>query len=243
MQSRMTGTSRIVVMLLVIAGVTACTDTQEAPPFVGPSGLAQSLTLAASPDRLPHDGQSQSVVTVSMSNDQGDPLASQRVAVSSTVGTLSHGDVFTGSDGRATFIVTAPGLSTPAATISIRATPFGTNADSALTRTVTITLTGPLNTTAPSPSFTVAPATPVTDQDVVFDASLTTDEGSACTTCTFNWTFGDGETGSGRIVVHNFTAAGAYVVTLTVLDSAGTSASTQRSLTVTPAPVVTPVTP
>jgi PKD repeat protein len=229
-------------MLLLAGSVTACSvDSQEAPPLAGPSGLSQSLTLAASPDRLPHDGQSLSVVTVTMRNDSGQPLSGQRVSVGATTGSLSHVDVVTGSDGSAAFVVRAPALSTPADKIDVVVTPFGTNASTALSRTVTIALTGTQNTTAPDAQFIVSPEQPTAGSAAAFDASATTDEGDPCGNgCTYTWTFGDGGSGSGRIVTHTYAAAGVYVVSLNVVDSAGTADSTGHAVTVVAAAVQAP---
>lgn len=221
-------------VLVVAAAFSACgVSDQKAPSLTGPSGFAQSLTLMASPDRLAHDGLAQSVVTVVMHNESGQPLANQRVSVSASTGFISHLDVVTGNDGRATFFVRAPALSTPASSIVVFATPFGTNADNGVTRTLTIDLTGPSNTTAPAPSFTVTPSAPQQEQIVTFDASATTDEGGACNAaCTYSWNFGDGSSGGGRIITHTFAATGSYIVELNVVDSTGTAASTQKVVTV-----------
>jgi hypothetical protein len=227
---------RLSAVLVAAAGLTGCTlDSQKAPGLIGPGGSAQQVSLTASPDRLPHDGTSQAIVTLTVINDQGQPVSGQRVGLSASSGTLSHGDVVTNASGQASFIVTAPAPSTPAAKVNVFVTPFGSDADSALTRTVVIDLTGPVNTTAPSASFVVATVTPTAGLSTAFDASTTTDEGSACGSCSYSWTFGDGSSGSGRLVTHTYGAPGTYVVTLTVSDSAGTSDTDQQAVTVAPA--------
>lgn len=238
MEIRNTGIWRTGAVLLLAGSLAACTDTQEAPSLIGPSGLAQSMTLTASPDRIAHNGSAQSIITVAMHDDTGQPLAGQRVSVGATAGSISHLDVVTGSDGRAAFIVTAPPLSTPAAEVVVFATPFGSNAQSALTRTATIALTGALNATAPTASFTTSPSAPKAGDAVVLDASATTDEGEPCGDfCTYAWSFsptmGSGGT-SGIVLARTGVAAGSYVVTLTVVDDAGTVATTQRAVTVVP---------
>jgi hypothetical protein len=221
-------------MLLMVGSLVACTvDTQEAPPLAGPSAGGQSLSLTASPDRILHNGTSQSVVTLSVTDDIGQPVSGQRVSVGTSAGTVSHVDVVTGSDGRAMFIVTAPALSTPAREINVVATPFGSNADNALTRLLTIAFTGPQNRTAPSPSIAFIPAQPAAGEGAGLDASGTTDEGEVCgSACSYSWTFGDGATGTGMVVSHTYGAQGSYAVGLTVVDSTGTVASTQKIITV-----------
>jgi PKD repeat protein len=58
---------------------------------------------------------------------------------------------------------------------------------------------------------------------------------------TFSWDFGDSSTGSGALVHHEYQSVGTYVITLTVTNSGGGSASKQASMTVK-APVAPPVT-
>jgi PKD domain-containing protein/invasin-like protein len=237
MQTMTTGLWRAGATLLLAGSLAACTvDKQEAPSLIGPGGSAQSLTLAASPDRVAHNGSAQSVVTVRMLNESGAPLAGQRVSVTTSTGSTSHVDVVTGTDGQAFFVVTAPSLSTPAGDIVVFATPFGINADNALTRSLSIALTGtPVNKTAPTAAFTFEPAAPEEGGAIVFDASTTTDEGQECgTRCTYSWNFGGLGAGStqGMTVSRNALVKGTYAVTLTVTDNAGTVSNKTRAVTV-----------
>ncbi|MDQ6836044.1 MAG: PKD domain-containing protein [Actinomycetota bacterium] len=52
----------------------------------------------------------------------------------------------------------------------------------------------------------------------------------------YDWSFGDGSTGSGATPTHAYSTAGTYTATLTVTDSRGASASASRSLTVVSVP-------
>ncbi len=85
----------------------------------------------------------------------------------------------------------------------------------------------------PSARFTVTPKSygdsPLT---VTFDASLSTDVDGRIVA--YAWDFGDGTTGSGKILSHTFTAAATadFTVTLTVTDDRGASASTSAVITV-----------
>lgn len=243
MQMRTREMLRPLAALLTAGSMAACmVDKQEAPGLIGPAGTAQQLSLSASPDQIAHNGAAQSVITVTMNNDAGQPVANQRIGVGASAGTVSHIDVVTGADGRASFIVTAPALSTPAADIKVFATPFGSDANSALTRQVQIALTGVLNATAPTADFAFLPEAPVEGDTIVFDASATTDEGVACVSCLYEWQFntlGAGG-GSGVILPRTGVTQGTYVVTLTVTDNAGTVATKTRSVTVAPPAAVTP---
>ncbi|MFW8600176.1 Ig-like domain-containing protein [Desulfobacterota bacterium M19] len=67
---------------------------------------------------------------------------------------------------------------------------------------------------------------------VSFDASASHDIDG--TIDTWQWDFGDGDTGSGAIVNHTFTVAGTYVVTLKVIDNGSAAATATTSITVSP---------
>jgi PKD repeat protein len=232
---------------------SACTlEKQTQPSLIGPAELGLSISMRAAPDQLPRDGTSQSVVTLTARDSTSQPIAGQRLTLSLS-GTspngsaISQAEVTTNSTGSATFSVTAPTQASIGDSITIFAVPIGTNADNARARSISILVT-PTNSGAPTAAFVFSPASPDMGQPVTFDASTTTDEGAACTSCGFTWDFGDGSTGTGRVVTHVFSAAGTYTVTLTAIDSVGTSsrpvtqavtvASTTipTNLTVTPSP-------
>ncbi|GAX59706.1 hypothetical protein SCALIN_C04_0194 [Candidatus Scalindua japonica] len=77
--------------------------------------------------------------------------------------------------------------------------------------------------TPPVANFT-GPSTACTSQEVVFDASGTTDSTPGQTT--YNWDFGDGTSAQGLQVSKSFDQGGTYHVRLTVDDNAGTTCST-----------------
>jgi PKD repeat protein len=226
----------LVVVPLVAVMTTACgLDNQAPPPLIGPSGFGSSVTITASPDQLPRDGTSQSVVTVtSLDSSSNRPAAGQRLTIVVVGGTASQESVTTNADGRAVFAVTAPAqnLIVPGNQIVVSVTPVGNNADNALPRRISIALTGVSNSTAPAPAFTVAPQNPEINQIATFDATTTTDEGAQCLdNCSYAWNFDDGTTGSGRVVTHAFTVARAYNVELTVTDAAGLVVTVRQLIT------------
>lgn len=87
----------------------------------------------------------------------------------------------------------------------------------------------------PRASFTAQPQQGQAPLTVNFDASASTGDIVA-----YAWTFGDGATGSGVAVQHTYTAAGQYVVELTVRDGAGLEHRAQRTVTVQSAPTPPP---
>jgi PKD repeat protein len=239
---------------LLIAGCTLEDGSGPAP--TGPSEFALSVTLSATPDRLPRDGSSQSVITVTVRDASTRPVAGQRLTVSSNAGLLSETDVVTNGSGEASVTFTAPEVGTVGNSAAISFVPIGTNSANAIPRTVFIAFIGPSNTGAPifAPvPFTVIPSPPEAGVSARFDASGRVDaagnpaagvfdENVPCMdACSYTWDFGDGSTGAGRVVNHTFSAGKTYIVTLRVTDAAGTSASTAVGVVVNSvaAPTVT----
>lgn len=83
---------------------------------------------------------------------------------------------------------------------------------------------------APGASFVYSPANPVTNQDVYFNASGSSDPDGTITA--WAWDFGDGSTGSGETIAHQYTSTGTYTVVLVVTDDSGNSSSTSKTVTV-----------
>jgi PKD repeat protein len=113
-------------------------------------------------------------------------------------------------------------------------------------RTVTLNVTdseGLSNTTQatftvrgyPVASFTYSPALPLVGKMVTFNASLSTPDGG--TIVTYQWDFGDQNSGTGMIVSHAYTGYGNHTVTLTVTDSEGLSNTCSRQIRILIAPV------
>ncbi len=230
-------------LLACAALMSGCTlNDQEPPPLAGPSEFAQSVGVSVSPDSLPQDGASQSLVTVTVRDANSLPMRNVTLRIEMRVdgiaadfGTISARSVVTGADGRATLVYTAPaapGMTVDNFTIvDIAATPVGTDFANANTRSAAIRLTPPGVVQPPGdlrPSFTLIPGSPQDNQTVLFDASASTG-----TIAEYQWSFGDGGRSSGRLTQHTFTAPGTYVVTLTLVDPFGRAASTAQSVIVT----------
>ena len=245
--------------------IVGCTVHQtEAPPLSGPSVLAQSVTLTATPDTITQNGAAQSSIGLTVRDASGAPASGQsfRLDIMSdtlptpSFGTLSSRTVTTGSDGRAAATFTAPpsppnganigtcapSIFSPSLTgpcVTIVATPIGTGFTTQ-SSTVDIHLipNDPLPVAgAPTAFFTMSTTTTIAgapDPGVLFDASLSTAE-SGHTIVSYAWNWGDGTpTEFGLKQDHNWFAAGTYFITLTVTDDVGRKASTTKSITVVP---------
>lgn len=236
--------------LVTLAGIAAlvasCTSKkQDAPPLSGPSELATSIAMTASPDQLRQDGASQSQIGVLARDSSGQPVRNLsirfEVAVNGIVtdyGQLSSKTVVTGSDGRATALYTAPSAPVDpvdeGTVVQVLATPIGTDYGNATARSVSIRLVPPgvilpPNGT-PTPQFVVSPSAPMTQSDITFDGSLSRDNDGQIVT--YTWNFGDGTSGSGQTVKHRYAQGGSYSVTLTVTDDRGLSASVSSTISV-----------
>jgi PKD repeat protein len=241
---------RALALLLTVTLAAACSvkDT-PAPALSGPSELALSLTMAATPDILSLDGSSQSQVIVIARDASGKAVPNVSLRLDTSIGgaiidygTLSSKTIVTGGDGRALALYTAPRASAvseqPGTTLTVLATPVGSNYANSTARSVDIQLVAPGVITGPNDltvAFTFAPVSPTANETVVFTSP--TCVGTSTTDCTsasvtsWSWTFGDGGTASGKDVTHSF-AAGNYPVTLTVKDSLNHAVSTTKTVTV-----------
>lgn len=233
--------------ILTIAALSgACAlESPDVPPLTGPSTLALSLTVAASPDILPEDGRSQSVIRITARDQNGQPAPNVALRVDtvfgSTIvdfGTLSARNVTTNGNGEAAVTYTAPrapqfGVDTGAiVTIAVR--PIGTDYFGTSIGSATYIRLVPESTAlipgAPEPNFFFSPSSPRVGDRVLFDASSSRDDGSIVR---YRWNYGDGEFEEGAVNTKDYTAAGTYLVTLTVTDNEGKSASLSKAITVT----------
>jgi hypothetical protein len=143
--------------------VAACTlDSQKRPVFSGPSGLGLSLDVTATPDVLPQDGVSQSVIRVAAIDGASQPvvglavLTEVRFQVSAVPGQgcpggltlvppatclgLAGTTMTTGGDGTATALWAAPGFLGTEVVATVRVTPVGSNYANTQPRTAQILL-------------------------------------------------------------------------------------------------------
>lgn len=83
----------------------------------------------------------------------------------------------------------------------------------------------------PKADFSFSPSAPMVNQSVFFNAALSTAQNGR-TLVSYDWTFGDGSTGSGMTTTHRFGSKTVFNVTLTVTDDIGKSASIQKSISI-----------
>lgn len=248
-------TAPLTLVALAAIALGACTVKKtEQPALAGPSETGLSLATGVTPDIIDQDGLSQAVVEVVTRGPDARPAPNVPLRIEIVVngvivdfGRLSNKTPVTGSDGVARVTYTAPPAPREAVDnvtlVRFQITPIGADYHGGFTRYVDLRLVPrgivqPPNS-APVPSFVITPTPVTTLTPVTFDASATVDEGVRCgPMCVYAWNFGDGTSGTGMTVIHEFEKPGTFVVSLTVTDSRGTSVTTSQSVTVelTPPP-------
>jgi PKD repeat protein len=249
--------------VLATLALTGCVKkAEEAPALTGPSGASTSIGLTASPDSISHDGGSQSRITVTVFGPDGKPFQrppSLRLdmfvnGIQQDYGTLSARTIVPNGVGEAVATYTAPapppgnlfgtcnGLA--GTCIQIVASAIGTSFDTVAPQSVVLRLVPPgvilPPAGTPTAAFRFSPQPATANLPVIFDASLSTPGSGASQIVTYNWSFGDGTTGTGSPVTHTYSAQSAYNVTLTVTNDRGLTASTTQTVSVGSAALPTP---
>ena len=244
--------TRLIATAVMTALAAGCTvKKQEAPPLVGPSELALSLSLHITPDVLEQDGASQSLVRVTARNKDGAPVPNQPLRTEIWVGgqpvdfgKLSARNIVTGGDGTATFAYTAPPPPPvpvdTGTTVDIAVTPTNSgDYNNSQTRIATIRLV-PFGVLQPpsnlAPHFTFSPTSPLQGSPVFFEAcndpNLAPCAPATNPVSSYAWDFGNGGTASGRTATQSFSTPANYFVRLTITDSVGLSQSVTRTVAV-----------
>jgi len=242
----------------------ACTvKEQKTPPLTGPSELSTSINISVTPDTLSQDGASQSLVTITARDHNGQPLRNlplqAAIAVNGVLtdfGTLSARSLVTDANGRATLTYTAP--SAPAiavdngTVVQILVTPSGTDFGNATARFASIRLVPRGVIVAPNnlnATFDIARTDTTEDSPIVFDATKSDAANPGTTIVSYLWDFGNGDTASGRQVTRKF-GPGNRTVTLTITDVAGRTGTSQQVVSVIAgtkptavAPTISPIPP
>jgi PKD repeat protein len=233
---------RFTAAAVVALSLGGCTTKKTEPPAPsGPSELGTTLAIAATPDLLPQDGTSTSQVVIRAFDANGQPVRNLSLRVEMAVGgiitdfgKLSAKDVSTGSDGRAVVVYTAP---QPVdnidrnSRVQIMVTPVNGNYNGTYARFAEIRLvpTGVVGGETPVPDFVISPSAPMQLQTVTFNAS---DAILDQTLTKYDWDFGDGGKGQGRVASHQYREINSYTVTLTVTDIAGLKGSRSKTVSV-----------
>lgn len=240
-------TTSLMLAAAALTMLTGCTVKDvDTPALAGPSTFANSIVMRSSTDILTQDGVSQAVITVTATDAKGTARNIQLradIVVDGSVQDFGRLNTKTPIANLTTLIYTAPPASALAAgqtpqVVTIQVTPMNTGDFGAeISRSIDILLLpqGIILPTNPSlaASFTFSPAAPQIMADVVFDASASSNSGAACNSaCTYTWDFGDGTSGSGVTVVHQYRTVGTFVARLTITDSRGAQSTTSRSLNI-----------
>ena len=252
---------RLATGAVLAALLAACLQDGRGPGApVGPSALALSVRLSATPDVLPADGRSEALVAVAATRADGAPADGLRLAVRIVdgatprdLGRLSRRSVVTDAAGRATFSYRAPEPSgSPAGgvdsgrVVTLVVTPLTDDFTGATERRVRIRLV-PAGAVIPPfdvrPGFEVTPPAPGVFDQVRFSAAdcpAGAPAGAGCThdpsglVAAWRWDFGDGAEASGQQLAHVYSRAGTYLVRLTVTDAFERSADATGTVIVAP---------
>src|SRR5690606_3997177 len=107
--------------------------------------------------------------------------------------------------------------------------------DGGLTDTTSVDVEVTAPNQAPVASFVADPSSGVAPLEVSFDASGSEDPDGEIVS--YEWDFGDGNSGEGAVVSHTFEEPGSYEVTLTVTDDRSAARRVGETSGVTAAPV------
>jgi PKD repeat protein len=240
----------------LIAGGCAVHQTEE-PPLAGPSELAQSIAVTASPDTInvgsyPSTAGDSSTILVLVRDSTGRPKSNQTVRLSMLVGAaqedcgqLTPRTLTTDTNGRATAVFTAPGQPLPQpeclgftapGTVTVFATVVGTNYQTSGAQSASIHMLVPAVIQPAGGvivNFTYSPLTVQVGADITFSDAGSLAAGG-CAISTYQWFFNDGITKTGAVVLHDFAPAGTYTAQLVVTDSCGNQGSKSASFVITP---------
>lgn len=238
--------SRVLVVVLAALAAACTTKKTEAPDLSGPSEMGLALDVQARPDILTQDGRSEAQVVVTAYGPNGQPLPNVDLRLDLAVnhefidfGRISAKSLKTGGDGRAMAIYRAPAPSGNVdreTRVQVYVTPVGTNYNGQIPRFAEIRVVpqGTIGGETGVPDFEVTPGNPTQLETVTFDAS---DPVLDRLIEKYEWDFGDGSRGTGRIVAHQFRRAGTYNVVLTVTDYAGRKGTRAKNVPVDAAPL------
>ena len=232
----------LLALLTVAFFASSCRNNEvEVPPLTGPSGHRLFITMEAAPDHLvihaPGRPRETSHITLQLKNQQGIGVAGQNVKLRITnidlfevnIGRLNDYNVTTDAAGFARVIYTAPDALEQQSATQIYVIAILT--DPAYVDEVTdrhmldlessAVQPGPCASNILVPTITPNPATGHLNDTVCFSATVSRGTPPVDVTGTIVatlWDFGDGSTGTGLAVCHQYTAAGSFPVSIIVED-------------------------
>jgi hypothetical protein len=177
------------------------------------------FSIAASPASLNVARGATGTSTVQTTTTSG---SSQSIGLSASgqpAGTMVSFSPASVSSGGSSTMSLNVGSATSPGTYTITVTGMGTSAAHTTTVALTVTANQP-----PTAGFTFS----CSALTCSFDGGASTD--SDGTIAAYKWSFGEGTSGSGRTIDHAYGLAAGYVVTLTVTDDAGATATDSESV-------------
>jgi PKD repeat protein len=202
------------------AEITARSGTIVATPTplsiqIG-TGSVETLTIQANPTVLQAVG-GRSLISVYAFDKAMNPLAEIPIILSTTYGTLDHGNTIrlTDASGRVSDYLTTEKTAKVTAESGAKKVDIEVKVE---------------ENESPVAEFSISPAKPTVGETVYFNASLSSDPDGRIVS--WSWNFGDGAKAGGQDASHIYDVAGTYTVTLKVIDDSGGSDACEKNVTI-----------
>ena len=178
----------------------------------------RDIVISAYPPVILANSTETSLIIATLTDRYGNPAVNKTVSFSTDLGTLSSPQALTDSTGTANVTL-------------FPSTSWGLANVSAVWIDLSRVLIVPMNG-APTALFTESTETALIGETISFNASDSFDpEGNIVR---YFWDFGDGENATGVLSSHAYANDGLYIVTLTVTDNYGATASATATKTILP---------
>lgn len=217
----------LLMFLMIFMAFQANADTPAVIGYINYTALPgyyfmkPSLYMDATANPLTVNRDTPSTINVVVKDVNGTKMSNVMVKLNITGGTVKENAGFTSPQG----VFSTTFQSSTAGTFTINVT---VSKDGYWDATKSVQVTIP--NTPPTAGFTTTPISGPEPLNVTFDASGSKDvDGSIVT---YGWDFGDGQTGTGKNVVHNYTLNGTYAPVLIVTDNLGATNSYSSQITV-----------
>ena len=180
------------------------------------AGGVETLTIQANPPVL-KSGGGHTLISVYAFDKAMNPLADVPVILSTSYGTLDHGNSvrLTDGNGRVSDYLSTEKTAKVTAESGAKKSDIEVKVE---------------ENELPVAEFSISPAAPTMGETVYFNAGLSSDPDGRIVS--WNWNFGDGAKASVQEASHIYDVAGTYTVTLKVTDDSGGSTACQKTVTV-----------